>query len=72
MKNNTPQTKSLTIGEVTDAIEVLVKAANVIGIEQMGAILTDRLYASHDDSYLRMLCKAGSNATNIFLDHLHD
>ena len=71
MKKKTPQTdNSVTIGDVTDAIEVLVKASKVI--PNLGNILTDRLYSSHDDAYLKMLNRAGSNAANIFLDRLHD
>ena len=71
MEKKTPQTdNSVTIGDVTDAIEVLVKASKVI--PNLGNILTDRLYGSHDDAYLKMLNRAGGNAVNIFLDRLHD
>ena len=68
-KENTTN-NSVTIGEVCDAIEVLVRASK--SIPNLGNLITDSLYGSQDDDYLKMLNQAGGKATNIFLDRLHD
>lgn len=61
--HNTTKDSSVTIGEVVDAIEVLVRASKVI--PNLGNILTDRTYGSHDADFLKMLEQAGGNVTRI-------
>ena len=70
MSNTKNTTPSVTVGEVTDAIEVLVRASKVI--PNLGNLITDTLYGSNDDDFLKMLNQAGGKATQRLLNRLHD
>ena len=67
---NTEKTKttSVTIGDVCNAIEVIVNASKVMGAKSLGRIVTDELYGSHDAAYIAMLEIAGERAKTLQQD----
>jgi hypothetical protein len=62
------QTTPVTIGEVCDAIQVIVNASKVMGANSLGRIVTDELYGSHDAAYIAMLEIAGERAKSLQQD----
>jgi len=62
------QTTSVTIGDVCNAIEVIVNASKVMGAKSLGRIVTDELYGSHDAAYIAMLEIAGERAKTLQQD----
>ena len=62
------QTTPVTIGDVCDAIQVLVNASKVMGAKSLGRIVTDELYGSHDAAYIAMLEIAGERAKSLQQD----
>jgi len=69
MKNTEKnQTTPVTIGDVCDAIQVIVNASKFMGAESLGRIVTDELYGSHDAAYVAMLEIAGERAKSLQQD----
>jgi hypothetical protein len=62
------KTSAVTIGEVCDAIQVIVNASKVMGAKSLGRIVTDELYGSHDAAYIAMLEIAGERAKTLQQD----
>ena len=62
------KTKEVNIGEVCDAIQVIVNASKVMGAKSLGRIVTDELYGSHDAAYIAMLEIAGERAKTLQQD----
>jgi len=62
------QTTPVTIGDVCNAIEVIVNASKVMGAKSLGRIVTDELYGSHDAAYIAMLEIAGERAKTLQQD----
>ena len=62
------QTTPVTIGDVCDAIQVIVNASKVMGAKSLGRIVTDELYGSHDAAYIAMLEIAGERAKTLQQD----
>ena len=71
MKNvkTTKTTESaVSIGDVISAFETVVSATSSLGATAMGQLLTDQLYASHDEAYIEALVLAGERAKAIQQD----
>ena len=62
------QTTPVTIGDVCNAIEVIVNASKIMGAKSLGRIVTDELYGSHDAAYIAMLEIAGERAKTLQQD----
>ena len=62
------KTSAVTIGEVCDAIQVIVNASKVMGAKSLGRIVTDELYGSLDAAYIAMLEIAGERAKTLQQD----
>jgi hypothetical protein len=62
------QTTPVTIGDVCDAIQVIVNASKIMGAKSLGRIVTDELYGSHDAAYIAMLEIAGERAKTLQQD----
>jgi len=62
------QTTPVTIGDVCNAIEVIVNASKVMGAKSLGRIVTDELYGSHDAAHIAMLEIAGERAKTLQQD----
>ena len=62
------QTTPVTIGDVCDAIQVIVNASKVMGAKNLARILTYELYGSHDAAYIAMLEIAGERAKTLQQD----
>ena len=60
--------KTVTIGEVVTALETIVNASKVMGEMTLARIMTDKLYSSHDESFIKMLELAGERAKSIQQD----
>ena len=60
--------KTVTIGEVVTALETIVNASKVMGEMTLARIMTDELYTSHDESFIKMLELAGDRAKSIQQD----
>ena len=59
---------TVTIGEVVTALETIVNASKVMGELTLARIMTDKLYASHDETFIKMLELAGDRAKSIQQD----
>ena len=57
--------KEVSIGDVCDAIETIVYASKVMGAQAFASIITDKLYSSHEETYIKMLELAGERAKSI-------
>tara|TARA_R110002167_G_scaffold364697_1_gene587116 strand:- start:2436 stop:2744 length:309 start_codon:yes stop_codon:yes gene_type:complete len=62
------KTSAVSIGEVCDAIQVIVNASKIMGAKSLGRIVTDELYGSHDAAYIAMLEIAGERAKTLQQD----
>lgn len=60
--------KEVSIGEVCNAIETIVYASKVMGAQAFASIITDKLYSSHEETYVKMLELAGERAKSIQQD----
>ena len=60
--------KTVTIGEVCNAIETIVYASKVMGEMTLARIMTDEFYTLHDESFIKMLELAGDRAKSIQQD----
>ena len=60
--------KTVTIGDVVTALETIVNASKVMGEMTLARIMTDKLYSSHDESFIKMLELAGERAKSIQQD----
>ena len=60
--------KVVSIGEVCSAIETIIYASKVMGSQAFANIITDKLYSSHDESFIKMLELAGERAKSIQQD----
>ena len=49
------KTKAVSIGDVCDAIETIVNANMAMGAQSFARIITDKLYSSHDEAFIKML-----------------
>lgn len=57
--------KDISIGEVCNAIETIVYASKVMGAQAFASIITDKLYSSHEETYVKMLELAGERAKTL-------
>jgi len=62
------KTSAVSIGDVCDAIQVIVNASKIMGAKSLGRIVTDELYGSHDAAYIAMLEIAGERAKTLQQD----
>jgi len=68
MKNNTQRPSSPSIGEIIDALETIIATSKLVGAQRFSAIITDKLYSDHDETYIEMLELAGERAKTIQQD----
>jgi hypothetical protein len=62
------KTKAVSIGDVCNAIETIVNANMAMGAQTFARIITDKLYSSHDEAFIKMLELAGERAKTIQQD----
>jgi hypothetical protein len=60
--------KDVSIGEVVTAMETIINASKVMGAQAFARIMTDKLYSSHEESFIKMLELAGERAKSIQQD----
>ena len=60
--------KDVSIGEVVTAMETIINASKVMGAQTFARIMTDKLYSSHEESFIKMLELAGERAKSIQQD----